>query len=186
MQITDLSFPKAEFEYLRGLNPKIRDLVGTKDNIMDIRELQQACFQLDTQYVKCPWETEEALDVSRTRQRPIRFDPKQSRMSQRWKNIICYYCGQKGHYKISCQNPLKVSDTKQNLTPKANIASSATIIDSRVTQHMFNDLDIFGDLMLKEYQIQCANSQWMRSTHIGTAKIGVLDTLADSLYVPGL
>ena len=35
MQISNLSFPEAEYEYLRGLYPKIRDLIQTKDNIRD-------------------------------------------------------------------------------------------------------------------------------------------------------
>src|SRR5271163_2176804 len=49
LQISDLSFSELKYEYLRGLNSKIRDLVQTKDNIMDICKLQQICFRLDTQ-----------------------------------------------------------------------------------------------------------------------------------------
>ena len=63
MQISNLSFPEAEYEYLRGLHPKIRDLIRTKDNISEIRELQLACFRLDSQHEKRyrNRDTEEAL-----------------------------------------------------------------------------------------------------------------------------
>src|SRR5262249_55086011 len=46
MQI-DMDFQEARFIYLKGLTPNIRDLVRTKDNLTDIRELQLACLQLD-------------------------------------------------------------------------------------------------------------------------------------------
>jgi len=46
MQIT-MEFAEAKFAYLQGLSPKIRDLIRTKDDITDIRELQLACLRLD-------------------------------------------------------------------------------------------------------------------------------------------
>ena len=49
LQLTDLNFAEAKFEYLRGLNEHIRDLVRTqKENLTDIRTLQIACLRLDT------------------------------------------------------------------------------------------------------------------------------------------
>src|SRR5277367_5378172 len=47
MQIK-MSFDEAKFAYTQGLQPKIRDLVRTKDNIKSIQELQLACHKLDT------------------------------------------------------------------------------------------------------------------------------------------
>jgi transposase InsO family protein len=49
MQLPEISFEEAEFAYLQGLSPRIRDLIRTKDGITDIRTLQNACIRLDTQ-----------------------------------------------------------------------------------------------------------------------------------------
>ena len=46
MQI-NMAFEEERYIYLQGLTPKIRDLVRTKDNLDDIRELQLACLRLD-------------------------------------------------------------------------------------------------------------------------------------------
>jgi hypothetical protein len=48
-QLTNLSTDDAIFAYLRGLNPKIRELVRSqKDNQADLRTLQNACLRVDT------------------------------------------------------------------------------------------------------------------------------------------
>jgi len=49
LQLPNISFEEAEFAYLQGLNPRVRDLIRTKDGITDIRTLQNACIKLDTQ-----------------------------------------------------------------------------------------------------------------------------------------
>ena len=49
IQLTDLNFAKAKFEYLHGLNEHIRDLVRTRRRILQIFILLQlACLRLDT------------------------------------------------------------------------------------------------------------------------------------------
>src|SRR5665213_798815 len=48
-QLTNLSNDDAIFIYLRGLNPKIREVVKLqKDNQADLRTLQNACLRVDT------------------------------------------------------------------------------------------------------------------------------------------
>ena len=74
IQLTDLNFAEAKFEYLRGLNTHIRDLVRTqKENLTDIRTLQLACLRLDTHREPTTKSTrnDEALLTSGTRTTPI-------------------------------------------------------------------------------------------------------------------
>ena len=48
-QLTNLGTDDAIFAYLRGLNPKIRELVRSqKDNQADLRTLQNACLRVNT------------------------------------------------------------------------------------------------------------------------------------------
>ena len=48
-QLTSMSDDDAIFAYLRGLSPKIRELVqAQKDNQVDLRTLQNACLRVDT------------------------------------------------------------------------------------------------------------------------------------------
>ena len=48
-QLTNLGTDDAIFAYLRGLNPKIRELVRSqKDNQTDLRMLQNAYLRIDT------------------------------------------------------------------------------------------------------------------------------------------
>ena len=77
---------------------------------------------------------------------------------------------------------------KNSKQQKANLAYNATIIDSGATQHMFNRMDAFGEISPRESHIACANSQQMKSTHIGTVDIdvGVHEKLQNVLYVPEL
>jgi hypothetical protein len=50
IQIPNLSFEEAQHAYLQGLNPRIRDLVQTREGFTDIRSLQNTCLRLDTKY----------------------------------------------------------------------------------------------------------------------------------------
>ena len=55
---------EAQFAYLQGLNPRIRELVRTKEDITDIRALQNACIRLDTQDERQRHDIPNALEVS--------------------------------------------------------------------------------------------------------------------------
>src|SRR5271167_3026294 len=48
MQISDFSDNEAKYAYLKGLQPKIQDLViSQKENFRDVRTLQAACLRYD-------------------------------------------------------------------------------------------------------------------------------------------
>jgi len=81
MQIT-MAFEEAKFVYLQGLSPKVRDLIRTKDNLTDIRELQLACLRLDDHGKPSQGDSRvsEALVVN-TSPSKGRFDPRRSTTS---------------------------------------------------------------------------------------------------------
>jgi Retrotransposon gag protein len=92
MQLPDLHFGEAEYLYLQGLDPRIKDLVRTRDNITDIRALQNACLRLDI----CEQEEEhgeKALIAKTSRnRRDSKFDGR------------CSFCNIYGHKEIDCRN----------------------------------------------------------------------------------
>ena len=55
IQLTDLNFAEAKFEYLHSLNAHICNLVcPQKENLTDICTLQLACQWLDTHHESTP------------------------------------------------------------------------------------------------------------------------------------
>ena len=63
MQLQDLSFAEASFDYLQGLKPEIRNLVQVKDDISDLETLQNACVKLDMREKRYNNAQDEALNT---------------------------------------------------------------------------------------------------------------------------
>jgi hypothetical protein len=189
MQLTNLSFAEAEFEYLRGLNPHIRDLVRTqKDNLTDLRTLQLACLRLDTHHDSKQKRNDEALAVnssnsssssSSTKSAPQTYNNRgrgrghfrgrgKAPTNRNMSKIICGICDVTGnHFTYKCPKLDEMKDAyKQKIASNANNGAQAnftcgpaTIIDSGATQHMFNCLDMFDTAIPQKSTITCANSQ---------------------------
>jgi Reverse transcriptase (RNA-dependent DNA polymerase)/Retrotransposon gag protein/Integrase core domain/Chromo (CHRromatin Organisation MOdifier) domain/GAG-pre-integrase domain len=201
IQLSDLSFAEAKYEYLKGLNPKIRDLVCTQeDNLTDIRKLQLACLRLDTHERHIT--IDEALitdlsshsKVSNSKSSQKNYSRKynqenKNRRSVDMSKITCYICDKTGdHFTSRCPKLNEMKEAyKQNL---ANAASDLTIIDSGATQHMFNQIETFGTISPNNSSIICANSEKLHSEYIGTVDIKMgeedIKTLQNVLYVPKL
>ena len=210
LQLTDLSQSEAIHEYLRGLQPRIRDLARTqKENLADLRTLQLASLRLDTPSERTPRD-EEAHSAGNAQQgrggnNNSRGTGTRSRGSIRGNNshkkntsdrtnyqrrkYPCNLCDSTEHPTYECPDIPDMRDAYKSKikcnTPQANFAISA-IIDSGATQHMFNQLDAFGSTISQESAITCANSQQLKSTHIGTVNIDGISTLHDVLHVPEL
>jgi hypothetical protein len=139
MQVT-MEFEEAKFAYLQGLSPKIRDLVRTKDNLTDIRELQLACLKLDNIPTQSEYRDDSsALMVntsSRNKPRNLLKHPYTSERSGRGRGhrnyqkgesrkpgqlstITCYFCNEKGHKAFNC--PKKAEAKFKNRIEEANL-----------------------------------------------------------------
>ena len=67
MQLTDMNFAEEKYTYLLGLNPRIKELVRTKDNITTIRALQNACISLESRERRISQQNgQEALNTEST------------------------------------------------------------------------------------------------------------------------
>ena len=74
-----------------------------------------------------------------------------------------------------------------SLDQSANLAIGTTIIDSGATQHMFHQLDdLSSDITQNKSTIKCANSQTLRSTHVGSVNLTDELNLENVLCVPDL
>ena len=79
MQLQDLSFAEASFDYLQGLKPEIRNLVQVKDDISDLETLQNACVKLDIREKRYSNSQDEALSTDSNQRGRGNFRPNYSR-----------------------------------------------------------------------------------------------------------
>jgi hypothetical protein len=192
LQMSDLESSEAKFLYKRGLKPRILDLVLTKDNISTVRELQLACLKLDAPNTTGTKRTrdEEALVAAPTASKTARTSTR-GRGSNRGKSrgsrgrgkapdrstMTCYLCEEKGHTMLKCPKRAEIVSAYKNSKPTALIAYEPTFIDSGASQHMFNSEAVFEDMAPTQAQINCAGTEQLRATHVGTVDSGVTGKL---------
>jgi len=201
MQIT-MSFDEAKYVYLQGLSSRVRDLVRTKDELTDIRELQLACLRLEDNGKTShgDLQTSKAFTVnasSKTRTSKSKVDPPQgikhtlnysrgrgrsrhARGHPMGQGLKCYMCEGVGHRAAQCP---KLADFREMLhkskqqPPQANIAvgSEVTIIDSGASQHMFKRQEMFQTLSPQLSSIASASesSHKLKSLHVGTINLNM-------------
>jgi len=114
-------------------------------------------------------------------------DPKRKRDISK---ITCSLCDAVGdHFTHKCPKIPAMKTAYQNRS-QANVAYGlSTIIDSGATQHMFNHLEDFEVASEQDSSITCANSQRIKSSHVGTVNIDIGQDsilLHDVLHVPAL
>jgi hypothetical protein len=87
----------------------------------------------------------------------------------------------------ACPKRKEIAAMYKNSKPTALIAAhNTTYIDSGASQHMFNQKDAFEDMSPTRAQINCAGTEQLKATHVGTIELGASETLHDVLYVPDL
>ena len=227
-QLTNLGTDDAIFAYLRGLNPKIRELVRSqKDNQADLRMLQNACLRVDTISNRSndrstPQEEAHMTSSSTStpstnrggfrgrngrrgggyRGRGTRGQAPHNRGSNNARHPYkkntsdqtdgpqsksCYVCESTDHFAAKCPNLPKLREMLNSSDQSANLAIGATIIDSGATQHMFHQLDdLSGDITQNKSTITCANSQTLRSAHVGSVNLTDELNLENVLCIPDL
>jgi Retrotransposon gag protein/Zinc knuckle len=200
-QIPGLSFGEAKFAYLQGLNPKIRELIRTRDNITDMNQLYLAGIQLDSHYDKRPRHDPEAniahssrpkypkkKNVDKVRsQEPDQPITNGNSDRRKWNKVDpktskCFICDKTGHWAKKCPKLAEMKGESQ-----ANLAQAPIIIDSGATHHMFNDISSFKDTVQHNSVVTCANSQGLQVEHIGSVELELADhakTINNVLHVP--
>ena len=207
MQLTDLGDADARHLYLHGLKPQVQSLARSqKENLTDLRTLQNACLRLENGTSSAPQgnEAHAANSEARGRFKNPRGNygkahgnnsgggnNNQATSGKPSVTKTCPLCKAPGHYAEKCRKLKEFQDSYDKVnaitkTTQTNYASATTIIDSGATQHMFADRNAFQTLSRKEATITCANSQSIRATHIGKVKFGANKALDDVLYVPDL
>ena len=214
MQLPDIGESDAIFAYLRGLNPKVRELVRTqKDNLADLCTLQLACLRIETPHDRDQTSQEDAAHIAsststirrgtgsrgrggfRGRGSNRGNHPYRKNTSEQTKDqnappkYPCFLCDSPNHYANKCPDLSKMREAYNShaaSTSSANLTIGATIIDSGATQHMFNQIDDFRNISRKNTMITCANSQDVQSTHIGSIDLSDEINLEDVLCVPKL
>ena len=88
MQLPNLSFEEAEFNYLQGLKSEIRNLIRTRTDIKDMTTLKNACLRLDVQEFR-----------ERDRQEAHYTEQKGSAQGPR---KYCNFCKRPGHTDETC------------------------------------------------------------------------------------
>src|SRR4051812_3440611 len=161
MQLPSLGFPEAKYAYLRGVNPRIRDLVSTRDDVNDMRTLQHLCLRFDHRE---PEKSEKRTDALIS-EAPKHYKFKKYRGTSRIGNkkgdkpagatIVCSFCDKKGHSIEKCYKMLEakkalskpdVAHTSEAISeahPKA--LAFTNVIDSGVSCHMFKNLTDFQE-----------------------------------------
>jgi len=157
-----MEFKEARYDYLRGLSPKIRDLVRTKDGITEMNELYQACLKLDdrikTSNVGASrTTTNEALVASSPSHRQgstsrmmsslrgahrggrgggrFRHQGNTNRRQFNSSSLKCYACEELGHMANDCPKRSLIRSTikKSNSSPQANVASGESGLQMGMT-----------------------------------------------------
>src|SRR5271163_1050069 len=218
-QLTKISDDDVIYEYLRGLNPKIRETVrAQKDNQADLRTLQNACLRVDTTRSTSDRSTEEAHVTSVANRGGVRdqngcrggahrgrgthrqatysrssdstrhpYKKNTSDKTDGPQSKSCYLCDSKDHFAGKCPDIPKIREMLiSHPDQSASLAIGATIIDSGATQHMFYQLDDLSDVTQNKTTITCANSQTLRSTHMGSINLTDELNLENVLCVPDL
>jgi len=218
-QLTKISDDDVIYEYLRGLNPKIRETVrAQKDNQADLRTLQNACLRVDTTRSTSDRSTEEAHVTSVANRGGVRgqngrrggahrgrgthrqathsrssdstrhpYKKNTSDKTDGPQSRSCHLCDLKDHFAGKCPDIPKIREMLiSHPDQSASLAIGATIIDSGATQHMFYQLDDLSDVTQNKTTITCANSQTLRSTHMGSINLTDELNLENVLCVPDL
>lgn len=117
MQIPNLSFEEAEFDYLQGLKPELRNLIRTKDNITDMNTLKNACLKLDTQ-------KRERQDEAHLTEPPSRNRQGQG-AQYRKHDGKCSYCMKYGHREEDCRKKQR-DKTQSNQSSQSSQSTQST------------------------------------------------------------
>ena len=182
MQVT-MDYEEVKYIYLKGLNPRIRELVRTKDGIRDIRTLMLAYLKLDTRSEK-PAKTSEAYTVDNSnkssstnwgnyheqgqdQKKHCNICKENGHYWQQCLKCVCFICDKKGHTMKKCPNLKFIRESMMKTTTtsssvQANLVQAqtnlVTVNDSGATQHMFNCLDFFGTTTERNSRVKYASN----------------------------
>jgi hypothetical protein len=210
MQLPYLGFPEAKYAYLRGVNPRIRDLVSTRDDVNDMRTLQHLCLRFDHREPEKSEKRADAFISEAPKYHKFKKDRGTTRIGDKKGDtsaattLVCSFCDKKGHSIEKCYKMLeakralsKPDDTRTSAHTSEAISEAhpkalafATVIDSGASNHMFKNLADFQETSPKRVTITCANAEKTTSKNIGTVPISLGSTghtvLQDVLHVPAL
>jgi hypothetical protein len=176
-----------------------------KENLTNIRALQNACISLESRDRRSLLDTREALNVEPTGLPKPSFRGKhvrggyhirgQSRgqfrgnfrgrsrghhpghTQNRVVNTICRLCDKPGHLVACCPSLREAKNKWKN--PQANFVNANgtdIIIDSGASQHMFNSRELFDDdIQHENTRVICADATDVEATHVGTVNLQIQD-----------